>query len=80
MRRFACGANTEDAKRFSSTHEPDPFDLEHHIETSQRVHASDLRIKSRYWMDGTNYDPVPVKLIREAIAALPINARRIYLH
>jgi predicted RNA methylase len=63
-----------DAKHFSSTLKPDPFDLEHHIETSQRVHASDLRIKSEYWMDGTNYDPVPVKLIQEALSALPINA------
>lgn len=52
---------------------PDPFDLEHNIETSQRVHASNLRVDSRNWMDGTNYDPTPVKLIRETIAALPIN-------
>jgi len=62
-----------EAKLSSSTRKPDPFDLEHDIETSQRVHASDLRVNSRNWMDGLNYDPAPVKLIRETIAALPIN-------
>lgn len=62
------------AKRYSSVRKPpDPFDLEHHIETSHRVHATDLRVNSRNWMDGTNYEPVSVELIREAIAALPIN-------
>ena len=63
-----------EAKRFSSRREPDAFDLEHDIETSQRVHASDLHVKSGHWMEGTNYDPAPVALIREAIAILPINA------
>lgn len=63
------------AKRYSSVRTPpDPFDLEHHIETSHRVHATDLHVNSRNWMDGTNYEPVPVELIRETIAALPINA------
>lgn len=71
---FRLWREYRDAKRFSSTRKPDPFDLEHNIETSQRVHASDLRVNSRNWMDGTNYDPTPVKLIRETIAALPINA------
>ena len=71
---FRLWREHREAKQFSSTRTPDPFDLEHNIETSQRVHASDLHVNSRNWMDGTNYDPTPVKLIREAIAALPINA------
>lgn len=71
---FRLWRESRDAKRFSSIRKPDPFDLEHGIETSQRVHASDLRVNSRNWMDGTNYDPMPVAAIREAIAALPINA------
>jgi len=62
------------AKRFRSTQKPDPFDLEHDIETSQLVHTSDLRVNSRTWIEGTSYDPTPVKLIWETIAALPINA------
>ncbi len=62
------------AKRYGSVRKPpDPFDLERHIETSQRVHSTDLRVESRNWMDGTNYEPVSVELIREAIAALPID-------
>jgi len=71
---FRLPREYRDAKRLSSTRKPDPFDLEHNIETSQRVHASDLRVTSRNWMEGTNYDPTPVELIQEAIAALPINA------
>ena len=71
---FRSWCEYRDAKHFSSTFKPDIFDLEHGIETSQRVHASDLRVNSRNWMDGTNYDPTPVNLIRETIAALPIDA------
>ena len=70
---FRSWREYKDARHFSSIRKPDLFDLEHGIETSQRVHASDLRVKSRNWMNGTNYDPTPVNLIREAIAALPIN-------
>ena len=70
---FRWWRDHRDAKHFSSIGAPDPFDLEHHIETSQRVHASDLRVRSHNWMDGANYDPAPVKLIWESIAALPIN-------
>ena len=62
------------AKRYSSVRKPvDAFDVEHHVETSQWVHATDLHVKSPNWMEGTNYEPVSVELIREAIAALPIN-------
>ena len=71
---FRAWREYRDAKNFSSTRAPDPFDLEHNIETSRRVHASDLRIASRNWMDGTNYDPTPVKLVHEAIATLPLHA------
>ncbi len=71
---FRWWRDHREAKRFSSIRTADPFDLEHDIETSQRVHASDLRVSSRNWMDGANYDPAPVKLIWETIAALPIDA------
>jgi hypothetical protein len=62
------------AKRLSSTRKPDPFDLEHDIETSQAVHPSDLSVNSQNWMDGLSYQPTPVEVIREAVEALPINA------
>jgi SAM-dependent methyltransferase len=71
---FRLWREYKDAKRLSSTRKPDPFDLEHGIETSQTVHASDLRVSSRNWIDGVDYQPTPVKLIREALAALPVNA------
>jgi predicted RNA methylase len=70
---FRWWRDYREAKHFSSARKPDPFDLEHDIETSQRVHASELRVNSRNWMDGQNYDPTPVGLIREIIAALPMN-------
>lgn len=61
------------ARRLSSAHKPDPFDLQHEIETSQAVHASDLHVNSPHWMDGVSYQPTPVEEIQESIAALPIN-------
>jgi hypothetical protein len=70
---FRLWREYRNTKRFSSTRTTDPFDLEHGIETSQQVHASDLRVNSQNWMDGLNYQPTPVNLTREAIAALPIN-------
>jgi len=71
---FSLWREYRDTKSFRSTLKPDPFDLEHDIETSQPVHVSDMRVNSRNWIDGTSYQPTPVKLIRETIAALPINA------
>ena len=71
---FRFWSEYKEAKRLSSTREPDPFDQEHNIETSQHVHPSDLRVNSGNWLDGLSYQPTPVKLIRETIAALPINA------
>lgn len=71
---FRFWSEYREAKRLSSTREPDPFDQEHNIETSQHVHPSDLRVNSGNWLDGLSYQPTPVKLIRETIAALPIDA------
>jgi len=58
---------------YSKPRKADPFDLEHGIETTQLAHLSDLRVDSRNWIYGTSYQPAPVKLIRETIAALPIH-------
>ena len=70
---FRLWREYRDANRLCSLRKPDPFDLEHGIETSQFVHASDLRVNSRNWIYGTNYQPAPVQLVRETLAALPIN-------
>jgi hypothetical protein len=70
--RFWC--EYRDAKRLTVTREPDPFDLEHDIETSQFVHPSDLSVLSQNWLEGLSYQPTPVNLIREAITSLPIHA------
>jgi hypothetical protein len=50
----------------------DAFDLTHNVETSQRIHQSDLRIDSPNWTYGTGYWPSPEEIVRETLAALPI--------
>jgi hypothetical protein len=71
---FRLWREYRNAKRFFAPRTADPFDLEHGVETSQRLHKSDLRVGSRNWTYGTGYWPAPVQLIREVIAALPVEA------
>jgi SAM-dependent methyltransferase len=60
------------ARRFYRQAAPDTFDLTHQIETSQRVHQSDLATDSPNWIYGVGYWPTPVGLIREILEFLPI--------
>jgi hypothetical protein len=50
----------------------DPFDLEHNVETSQRVHQSDLATNSNNWVHGTGYWPTPILQARETLTFLTI--------
>ena len=51
---------------------PDAFDLAHQVETSQRVHQSDLKTESPNWVYGTGYWPSSPRLVSEILAFLPI--------
>jgi Histone methylation protein DOT1 len=51
---------------------PDAFDLAHQVETSQRVHQSDLATDSPNWVYGVGYWPTPVALVREVLSSLPV--------
>jgi hypothetical protein len=61
-----------DAKAVYSPRSRDPFDLAHDVETSQRIHQSDLRVDSSNWAHGVGYWPCPETVVRQALAALPI--------
>lgn len=61
-----------EAQMLYSRRGPDAFDVEHNVETSVRVHQSDLRVDSPNWTYGSGYWPASVEIVREAIAALPI--------
>jgi SAM-dependent methyltransferase len=50
----------------------DAFDVAHGVETSKRVHPTDLAINSPNWINAVGYWPTPTKLAQEAIASLPI--------
>jgi hypothetical protein len=51
---------------------PNAFDLAHQVETSQRVHQSDLKTESPNWVYGVGYWPTPTELVKEILAFLPI--------
>jgi hypothetical protein len=50
----------------------DEFDLRYGVETSTRVHPTDLRIDSPNWIYASGYWPTSTAIIHEALSALPI--------
>lgn len=60
------------ARRLYGRAAPDSFDLTHQVETSERVHQSDLATDSPNWIHGVGYWPTPVALAREILDFLPI--------
>jgi len=50
----------------------DEFDLRYGVETSTRVHLTDLKIDSPNWIYAGGYWPTSTAIIREALSALPI--------
>ncbi len=50
----------------------DEFDLRYGVETSTRVHLTDLKIDSPNWIYAGGYWPTSTAIIHEALAALPI--------
>jgi SAM-dependent methyltransferase len=52
--------------------EGDGFDLEHSIETSARIHETDLEIADPNWIHASAYFPTPSRFLKEALAGLDI--------
>jgi SAM-dependent methyltransferase len=52
--------------------EGDGFDLEHNIETSVRIHETDLDIADPNWIHASAYFPTPSRFLKEALAGLDI--------
>jgi len=50
----------------------DQFDLDHGVETSMRVHMTDLEIESPNWIYAGGYWPTPPALITDALSGLDI--------
>lgn len=50
----------------------DEFDLQYGVETSTRVHPTDLKIDSPNWIYAGGYWPTPTEIIHGALSALPI--------
>jgi hypothetical protein len=50
----------------------DEFDLRYGVETSTRVHLTDLKIDSPNWIYAGGYWPTSTEVIHEALSALPI--------
>jgi hypothetical protein len=48
----------------------DEFDQQHGIETSQRVHLTDLKIDSPNWIYADGYWPTPPEVFHEALSSL----------
>jgi hypothetical protein len=54
------------------TETADEFDLKHGVETTLRVHPTDLDIKSSNWIHAGAYFPTPTGLLMEVLPALKI--------
>ena len=52
----------------------DEFDLQHGVETSTRVHLTDLKIDSPNWIYAGGYWPTSTEIIHEVLSALPIRS------
>lgn len=66
-------ADYQKAKRnFERPALQDEFDLRYGVETSTRVHLTDLKIDSPNWIFAGGYWPTSTEIIHEAISALPI--------
>jgi hypothetical protein len=50
----------------------DEFDAQHGIETSQRVHLTDLKIDSPNWIYADGYWPTPPDIFQDALSGLSI--------
>jgi hypothetical protein len=50
----------------------DEFDLRYGVETSTRVHPTDLKIDSPNWIYAAGYWPTPTEIVHRSLSALPI--------
>jgi hypothetical protein len=51
---------------------PDDFDLKHGVETTVRVHPTDLTIDSRNWIYSAGYCPTRLEIFEKALSAFSI--------
>lgn len=51
---------------------PNEFDQEYNVETSQRVHMTDLRVDSPNWIYADGYWPTPPQVVRKGLSGLGI--------
>ena len=59
-------------KNFKRPAVQDEFDLRYGVETTTRVHLTDLKIDSPNWVYAGGYWPTSTAIIHEALSALPI--------
>ena len=57
-------------KRFIDYRDSDEFDRQHGIETTKRVHLTDLEIESPNWIYADGYWPTPPEIFRDALSGL----------
>lgn len=57
-------------KLYVDYQEPDEFDRQHGIETSKRIHLTDLEIESPNWIYADGYWPTPPRVFQDALSAL----------
>ena len=60
-------------RNFNRPSKQDEFDLRYGVETSTRVHLTDLKIDSPNWVHAGGYWPTSTAIIHEALSALPIH-------
>jgi len=64
-------------KNYTTYEIRDDFDREHGIETSQRVHLTDLQIESPNWVYADGYWPTPPEVFQDALSALTGNPQNL---
>ena len=57
-------------KQYIADEQPNQFDLQHGVETTKRVHLSDLKIESPNWIYADGYWPTPPHVFIDALSGL----------
>ena len=64
--------NYRNVQRIYQNRAPDEFDTQYGVETTKRVHPSDLRIDSPNWLYAAGYWPTPPAVFADALHGLDI--------
>jgi SAM-dependent methyltransferase len=60
-------------KRYVTYSDQDQFDVQHGVETTKRVHLTDLEIDSPNWIHADGYWPTPSHVFQNALSELKTN-------